>query len=60
MGAIEKPSSGCLTRAPKEGPTLLISDEYYMKSICPSGGHGCGHRARATKPGCGSTRTVNR
>ena len=29
---------------PKEGPTLPISDDYYIKSICPSGGHGRGHR----------------
>ena len=50
---------------------------YYIKPVCPSGGHGRGHRlalrasprARflshrekhgATKPGCGSKRTVNR
>ena len=29
---------------PKEGPTLPLSDDYYIKSICPSGGHGRGHR----------------
>ena len=29
---------------PEEGPTLPISDDYYIKSICPSGGHGRGHR----------------
>ena len=31
-------------RPPKEGPTPPISDDYYIKSICPSGGHGRGHR----------------
>ena len=35
-------------------------DDYYIKSICPSGGHGRGHRMFASryKPGRGSKRTV--
>ena len=37
-------TDGCFTRPPKEGPTPPISDDYYTKSICPSGGHGRGHR----------------
>ena len=28
----------------KEGNTHPLSDDYYIKSICPSGGHGRGHR----------------
>ena len=29
--------------------TLPISDDYYIKSICPSGGHGRGHRLALQK-----------
>ena len=29
---------------PKEGNTHPTPDDYYKKSICPSGGHGRGHR----------------
>ena len=35
---------GCHSRPPKEGLTLPIYDDYYLKSICPPGGHGRGHR----------------
>ena len=34
----------CGDAPPKEGPTPLITDDSYAKSICPSGGHGRGHR----------------
>ena len=52
---------------PKEMNTHPIPDDYYVKPICPSGGHPCGRERRregigprATKPGRGSKRTVIR
>ena len=37
-------AKGRITALPKEGNTHPIPDDYYTKSICPSGGHGRGHR----------------
>ena len=62
--------AGCCAPHPKEEPTLSTTDGTYIKPIRPSEGHGHGHRLAlilshrekygATKPGCGSKRTVNR
>ena len=35
---------GWITAPPKEGCTHPLSDDYYIKSICPSGEHGRGQR----------------
>ena len=36
--------AGCCAPHPKEEPTLSTTDGTYIKPICPSGGHGHGHR----------------
>ena len=64
-GSVEADSegrAGCCAPHPKEGPTLPVSDDYYIKSICPSGGLGRGHRLALQNQAAArqSTRTVNR
>ena len=40
----DPPLFGSPYAPPKEGNTHPLSDDYYIKSTCPSGGHDRGHR----------------
>ena len=46
MAVTVKGTDGCFTRPLKDGPTPDITDDYYIKSICPSGAMAAGTASR--------------